>query len=530
MTSYNATPSCALMLARKAKLEKLKESGDAYPNDFRRDTEVREIRAAYDSTPAKYVKENAHTVRLAGRLMAKRVMGKASFVNLQDTTGRIQLYVHGKQIGAESYEAFKTFDIGDIVGAVGTVFVTQKGELSVKLTELRMLVKSLRPLPEKFHGISDQEMRYRQRYVDLIVTEKSRQTFKARSKTINAMRRFLTDRKYLEIESPMMQAIPGGATAKPFITHHNALDMDLYLRVAQELPIKRTLVGGFDRVFELNRVFRNEGLSTRHNPEFTMMECNEAYVNYQQYMDMTESMLRHCAQEVLDSSQVEYQGETFDFGKPFARVTMRNCVLQHNPELSEDMLADAEKLAAYAKSKHIEIEPGTSVGKLLLTLFEETAEEKLRSPTFVIDHPVEVSPFARRCAYDPSLTERFELFIGGREIANGFSELNDAEDQAQRFAEQVAQKDAGDEEALYFDHDYIRALEIGLPPNAGLGVGVDRLVMILTDSPSIRDVILFPHMRPVGTNNSGESYNEPRANPSLPADLPNDEAEEVLAE
>ncbi len=485
-----------LIAQRREKLNLLRETGDAFPNDFRRDTEASEIREAYGDKTAEYFQEHTHTVRMAGRLMAKRVMGKASFANLQDTTGRIQLYVHTKQLGEASYEAFKTFDMGDIIGVVGTVFVTQKGELSIKLTELRMLVKSLRPLPEKFHGISDQETRYRQRYVDLIVTEKSRQTFKARSKAVDAMRRFLVDRDYLEIESPMMQVIPGGATAKPFVTHHNALDMDLYLRVAQELPIKRTLVGGFDRVFELNRVFRNEGLSTRHNPEFTMMECNEAYVDYQQYMDMTEDMLRHVAQSVLGATEMEYQGETFDFGKPFERVTMRDCVMQHNPELSDAVLSDADGLAAYAKSKHIDVAAGTSVGMLLLTLFEETCEDKLRDPTFVIDHPVEVSPLARRCAYDGTVTERFELFIGGREIANGFSELNDAEDQAQRFSDQVAQKNAGDEEAMYYDHDYVRALEIGLPPNAGLGIGVDRLVMILTDSPSIRDVILFPHMRP----------------------------------
>ncbi len=485
-----------LIAQRREKLNAMRARGEAFPNDFRRDTEVAEIRALYGDKTAEYFQENTHTVQIAGRLMAKRVMGKASFANLQDTTGRIQLYVHGKQLGAEAYEDFKTFDMGDIVGAVGTVFVTQKGELSVKLTELRLLVKSLRPLPEKFHGISDQETRYRQRYVDLIVTEKSRQTFKSRSKAIDAMRRFLVDRDYLEIESPMMQVIPGGATAKPFITHHNALDMDLYLRVAQELPIKRTLVGGFDRVFELNRVFRNEGLSTRHNPEFTMMECNEAYVDYQLYMDMTEEMLRHVAQQVLGGTQIEYQGEQFDFGKPFLRITMRDCVMQHNPDLNESDLGDAAALHSYAKSKGIEVKAGTSVGMLLLILFEETAEEKLRDPTFVIDHPIEVSPLARRCAYDGTVTERFELFIGGREIANGFSELNDAEEQAQRFSDQVAQKDAGDDEAMYFDHDYVRALEVGLPPNAGLGIGVDRLVMLLTDSASIRDVILFPHMRP----------------------------------
>lgn len=485
-----------LIAQRREKLHALRELGDAFPNDFRRDTEVSEIRAAYGDKPAEYFQENTHTVRLAGRLMAKRVMGKASFANLQDTTGRIQLYVHIKQLGEEAYQAFKTFDMGDIIGATGTVFVTQKGELSVKLTELRLLVKSLRPLPEKFHGISDQEMRYRQRYVDLIVTEKTRQTFKARSKAIGAMRHFLEARDYLEIESPMMQVIPGGATAKPFVTHHNALDMDLYLRVAQELPIKRTLVGGFDRVFELNRVFRNEGLSTRHNPEFTMMECNEAYVDYLQYMDMTEEMLRYVAMSVLGGTEITYQDESFDFAQPFVRVTMRDCVLQHNPELSESALNDAGALAVYAQSQGIEVKAGASVGMLLLTLFEETAEEKLRVPTFVIDHPVEVSPLARSCAYDPSVTERFELFIGGREIANGFSELNDAEEQAQRFSDQVSQKDAGDDEAMYFDHDYVRALEVGLPPNAGLGIGVDRLVMLLTDSASIRDVILFPHMRP----------------------------------
>ena len=485
-----------LIAQRRQKLQALREAGNPFPNDFRREHEAADLQRDYASRDPEWFKGEQVEVSVAGRMMAKRVMGKASFASVQDTSGRIQLFVQREAIGEEAYAAFKTLDVGDIVGANGSLFITQKGELSVRVQSLRLLTKSLRPLPEKFHGMTDQELRYRQRYVDLIVTQKSRDTFIKRAATIDAMRRFLVDRGYLEIESPMMQTIPGGAAAKPFVTHHNALDRDLYLRVAQELPIKRALVGGFDRVFELNRVFRNEGLSTRHNPEFTMMECNEAYVDYVDYMDMTEHMLRHIAETVCGSACVTYQDEEVDFAKPFERITMRDAVVAYNDDVSEELVDDATALAAWLKSRSLPAEASASLGELQLVAFEETVEDKLRQPTFITQHPIEVSPLSRRADDNPNLTDRFELFITGREIANGFSELNDAEDQAERFHDQVDRKDAGDEEAMYFDADYVRALEYGLPPNAGLGIGVDRLVMLLTDSASIRDVILFPHMRP----------------------------------
>ncbi len=485
-----------LIAQRRQKLQQLRDAGNPFPNDFKREHEAASLQAEYAERDPNWFKENTVTVSVAGRMMAKRVMGKASFASLQDTTGRIQLFLQRDALGEADYAEFKTHDVGDILGASGSLFITQKGELSVRVDSLRLLTKSLRPLPEKFHGMTDQELRYRQRYVDLIVTQKSRETFIKRAATIDAMRRYLVDRDYLEIESPMMQSIPGGASAKPFVTHHNALDRDLYLRVAQELPIKRALVGGFDRVFELNRVFRNEGLSTRHNPEFTMMECNEAYVDYVDYMDMTEDMLRHIAQSVCGSACVEYQGETVDFAKPFERITMRDAVVAYNDDIDDATADDATKLAAWLKERALPAPEGQSLGELQLTAFEETVEDKLRQPTFITQHPIEVSPLSRRSDSNPELTDRFELFITGREIANGFSELNDAEDQAERFHDQVNRKDAGDEEAMYFDADYIRALEYGLPPNAGLGIGIDRLVMLLTDSASIRDVILFPHMRP----------------------------------
>ncbi|MEM9602736.1 MAG: lysine--tRNA ligase [Pseudomonadota bacterium] len=485
-----------LIAQRRQKLAALRKAGNPFPNDFRRTHEAGQLQSDCASHDAAWFADNTVEVAVAGRMMAKRVMGKASFASVQDTTGRIQLFVQRDRIGEAAYAAFKTLDVGDIVGATGTLFVTQKGELSVRVAALSLLTKSLRPLPEKFHGMTDQELRYRQRYVDLIVTEKSRDTFKKRAATIDAMRRFLVERDYLEIESPMMQVIPGGATAKPFITHHNALDRDLYLRVAQELPIKRALVGGFDRVFELNRVFRNEGLSTRHNPEFTMMECNEAYVDYVDYMDMTEAMLRDIARTVCGETRVTYQGETVDFGEPFARMTMRDAVVAFNADLDDDTVDDPARLAAWLSDRKLSAEAGASLGELQLVAFEETVEDQLRQPTFITQHPIEVSPLSRRSDSNPALTDRFELFITGREIANGFSELNDAEDQAERFRDQVDRQDRGDEEAMYFDADYVRALEYGLPPNAGLGIGVDRLVMLLTDAASIRDVILFPHMRP----------------------------------
>lgn len=485
-----------LIAQRRQKLRAMREAGNPFPNTFRREHEAQPLQAEYASKDPDWFNEHGVEVSVAGRMMAKRVMGKASFASLQDTSGRIQLFVQREGIGEDAYADFKTLDVGDIVGAKGTLFITRKGELSVRVATLELLTKSLRPLPEKFHGVTDQELRYRQRYVDLIVTQKSRDTFKKRAATIDSMRRFLVDRDYLEIESPMMQVLPGGAAAKPFITHHNALDRDLYLRVAQELPIKRALVGGFDRVFELNRVFRNEGLSARHNPEFTMMECNEAYVDYIDYMDMTEAMLREIARHVTGSERMEYRGETIDLSQPFARISMRDSVVAFNDDMDDAMVDDRAALASWLQLRKLPVEDTASLGELQLRAFEETVEDKLRQPTFITQHPIEVSPLSRRSEANPELTDRFELFIAGREIANGFSELNDAEEQAERFRDQVARKDAGDEEAMYFDADYVRALEYGLPPNAGLGIGVDRLVMLLTDSPSIRDVILFPHMRP----------------------------------
>ncbi|MEM7207211.1 MAG: lysine--tRNA ligase [Pseudomonadota bacterium] len=485
-----------LIAQRREKLAGLREAGNPFPNDFRREDEAAALLEKYDGKPNEFFDENTVEVSVAGRMMVKRVMGKASFCKLQDTTGRVQLFVQRDNIGEAHYAAFKQSDIGDIYGAKGALFVTKTGELSVRVRELKLLTKSLRPLPEKWHGLTDQEQRYRQRYVDLIINESTRETFRIRAAMINYLRNFLNERGYLEIESPMMQVIPGGAAARPFVTHHNALDMDLYLRIAQELPIKRCLVGGFDRVYEMNRIFRNEGLSTRHNPEFTMLEYNEAYQDYHGYMDLTEDMIRGMADSVLGSTTIEYQGETFDFGRAFDRVPLVESILQHNPEISRDQLNTREVAATLAAQHKVEVKAEYGLGKIQMELFDVLVEDKIRTPTFITEYPAEVSPLSRRKDDDPNVTERFELFIGGREIANGFSELNDAEDQAMRFREQVEQKDAGDDEAMYFDADYIRALEYGLPPNAGGGIGIDRLVMLFTDSASIRDVLLFPHMRP----------------------------------
>ena len=489
-----------LIAQRREKLNALRESGNPFPNDFRREHEAADLLAEYGEKPSEFFGENTVTVSVAGRMLVKRVMGKASFCKVQDSSERIQLYVQRDAIGVDEYQSFKQMDIGDILGAEGTLFVTNKGELSVRVSRLQLMTKSLRPLPEKWHGLTDQEQRYRQRYVDLIINEDTRNTFRIRSAMIAYLRNFLNARGYLEIESPMMQVIPGGASAKPFITHHNALDMDLYLRVAQELPIKRCLVGGLDKVYEMNRIFRNEGLSTRHNPEFTMLEYNEAYVDYHDYMDLTEEMIRSMAASVLGTTAITYQGEEIDFGKPFDRIPMVESILKYNPTLSLNDINNRDSAAALAKQHKVDVKPEFGLGKIQMELFDVLVEDKLRNPTFITEYPTEVSPLARRSDSNPDVTDRFELFIGGREIANGFSELNDAEDQAARFKEQVEQKDAGDDEAMYFDADYIRALEYGLPPNAGGGIGIDRLVMFFTDSASIRDVILFPHMRPEGSN------------------------------
>jgi len=434
-------------------------------------------------------------VTVAGRMMTRRLMGKASFIHLQDATGRIQLYIKQETLGDAAYEDFQSWDLGDILGVHGVVFKTKTGELSIKVTSIQLLTKSLRPLPDKWHGLQDQEIRYRQRYLDLIVNESSRQVFKVRSQTIQIIRHFLTERQFLEVETPMMQSIPGGAAAKPFITHHNALGMDLYLRVSPELYLKRLVVGGFERVFEINRNFRNEGLSTRHNPEFTMIEFYQAYVNYHDLMDLTETMLREVVQKIHQTSKIMYQGIELDFEKPFARLTIKESILQHNAGLTLEDLSEKPRLIAVLKTLGYEATEKDTLGKLQLELFERTVEAQLLQPTFITEYPIEVSPLARCKDENPLLTDRAELFIVGREMANLFSELNDPEDQAKRFQQQALAKDSGDEEAMHYDADYVTALEYGLPPTAGEGIGIDRLVMLLTDSPSIRDVLLFPQMR-----------------------------------
>jgi lysyl-tRNA synthetase class 2 len=487
----------AQIAERRAKLAALRANGAAFPNDFRRDALAQALHDRYGALDNTALETNPVTVRLAGRMMTRRVMGKASFAHVQDMSGRIQLYVMRDTIGQDSYDAFKHYDIGDIVGAEGVLFKTKTGELSLKVSAIRLLAKSLRPLPEKFHGLTDHETRYRQRYLDLITNDDTRRVFRTRSATVAHIRNYLVERGYLEVETPMMQAIPGGALAKPFITHHNALDMQLFLRVAPELYLKRLVVGGFEKVFEINRNFRNEGLSTRHNPEFTMLEFYEAYADYRDLMNLTEDMLRGLTQSVLGTTQLTCQGEEYDFGKPFARFTMKEAVLHFDAGLAAADLDDLDRARAVAQRHGVEIEKSDGLGKVQTAIFEKVVEHRLRHPTFITAYPTEVSPLARRNDADPFVTDRFELIVGGREIANGFSELNDPEDQAERFRKQAEAKSAGDDEAMHYDSDYIRALEHGLPPTAGEGIGIDRLVMLLTDSPSIRDVILFPHMRPV---------------------------------
>ena len=481
---------------RRQKLAELRSQGNAFPNDFRRNIIAGELHVEYGEKSGAELETRNIRVKLAGRMMTRRVMGKASFCHLQDMSGQIQIYVTRDVVGEKPYEEFKKWDIGDILGAEGTLFKTKTGELSVKVDGVRLLTKALRPLPEKYHGLTDTETRYRQRYLDLIMNEVARKTFRVRSNIISYIREFMNIREFLEVETPMMQAIPGGAVARPFVTHHHALDIEMFLRIAPELYLKRLIVGGFERVYEINRNFRNEGLSTRHNPEFTMLEFYQAYADYQDLMNLTEEMLRGLAEHVFGGSTVAYQGEQYDFGKRFERLTLKEAVRRHNPTLTATDLESVEKLAAYARKLGVEVKPNYGTGKLQLEIFEKTVEEKLKNPTFITAYPTEVSPLARCNDQDPSTVDRFELFIGGREIANGFSELNDAEDQAERFRRQVQEKEAGDEEAMHFDEDYIRALEHGMPPTAGEGIGIDRLVMLFTDSSSIRDVLLFPHMRP----------------------------------
>lgn len=483
-----------LIHQRREKLAALR-AGVAFPNTFRRDTVAAALHAEYGDVAGKDLEVRAIQVKLAGRLMAKRLMGKASFARLQDMSGSIQLFLQRDALPEGIYEAFKSWDIGDIVGVEGLLFRTKTGELSVKAAQLQLLTKSLRPLPEKFHGLTDQEIRYRQRYVDLIVTEESRNVFRARSRIVQFIRQFLTGRDFIEVETPMMQVIPGGARAKPFVTHHNALDMELYLRIAPELYLKRLVVGGFEKVFEINRSFRNEGLSTRHNPEFTMLEFYQAYADYRELMDLTEELMRGLAREVMGTMEITYQGRTYDLARPFRRLTMLESVLHFNPDIAAEDLSSRDAAAQVAFRLGIPVNAGDGLGKIQTEIFEKTVEDRLEEPTFITDYPAEVSPLARRNDDNPFITDRFEFFVAGRELANGFSELNDPEDQAARFQKQVEDKNAGDEEAMHYDADYVRALEYGMPPTAGEGIGIDRLVMFLTDSPSIRDVILFPHMR-----------------------------------
>ena len=486
-----------LIAQRREKLAYLRSQGNAFPNDFRRDALAGDLLAEYGEIDAGTLESMARRVKVAGRLMTRRVMGKASFAHLQDMSGRIQIFVQKDQVGEESYASFKRdLDLGDILGAEGVLFQTKTGELSIRCDRIRLLTKALRPLPEKFHGLTDMESRYRQRYLDLIMNAEARETFRVRTAIIQFIRDYLNERGYLEVETPMMQTIPGGAVARPFVTHHNALDMQLFLRIAPELFLKRLVVGGFEKVYEINRNFRNEGLSTRHNPEFTMLEFYEAYADYRDLMDLTEDMLRRMALAVLGRTEIQYQGQTYDFGQPFARLSVREAILHFNPDLTADDVDDLDRARQVAERLRIHLKPGWGLGKIQIEIFEQTVESRLMDPTFITQYPTEVSPLARRNDDDPFVTDRFEFFVGGREIANGFSELNDAEDQAERFRAQVAEKDAGDQEAMYFDADYIRALEHGLPPTAGEGIGIDRLVMLFTDSPSIRDVLLFPHMRP----------------------------------
>jgi lysyl-tRNA synthetase class 2 len=484
-----------IIAERRAKLAKLREAGPAFPNDFARTHRAGDLQAGYEHMSRDELAAKNIEVAVAGRMLLKRVMGRASFATVQDGSGRIQFFIADDDAGSQAHEAFKQWDMGDIIAARGTLMKTQKGELSVRCKELRLLTKSLRPLPDKFHGLEDKEARYRQRYVDLIVNEESRRAFIVRSKAIAAMREFMVEAGFLEVETPMLQVIPGGAAAKPFITHHNALDIDMFLRIAPELYLKRLVVGGFERVFEINRNFRNEGISTRHNPEFTMMEFYEAYSDYRLLMNFTEGLLRHATQEALGKLEFDYQGRLLDLAKPFARMTMVEAIRTHHPGFSQAQLGDEQWLRHKLAELKVEARPNASLGELQLTLFEETTEAELFDPTYIIDWPAEASPLARRSDAKPHIAERFELYIAGREIANGFSELNDPEDQAERFEQQALAKKAGDEEAMYYDADYVKALEYGLPPTAGCGIGIDRLVMLLTDSPSIRDVILFPQLR-----------------------------------
>ena len=480
------------------RLQQREGKGPAFPNDFKPADRAADLFAAHAGQTTEGLQAQGSTASIAGRMMLKRVMGKASFATLQDSTGRIQIYVKRDEVGEEAYEAFKHWDLGDIVAAEGTIFKTKTGELSIQARQVRLLTKSLRPMPDKFHGVADQEVKYRQRYVDLMTDEDARKRFVARSKAVSSIRDYMVTHGFLEVETPMLHPIPGGANAKPFVTHHNALDQEMFLRIAPELYLKRLIVGGFERVFEINRNFRNEGISVRHNPEFTMMEFYAAYWDYQDLMTFTEGLVRHAAQEAAGTLQLSYGGQPVDLAQPFERLTIREAIARHS-EAGSAYVDDADWLIQALKKLGLTEEKdklaSRSLASLQVLYFEEVVEEKLWQPTFICEHPVEISPLARASDSRPEVTERFELYITGREFGNGFSELNDAEEQAARFHAQVAAKDSGDDEAMYYDHDFVRALEYGMPPTGGCGIGIDRLMMLLTNSPSIRDIILFPALR-----------------------------------
>jgi len=484
-----------LIAQRRDKLNAIKAQRNAFPNSFRRSDYAADIHSSYADKDKEALEELAKEACVAGRIIRMR----GPFIVIQDMTGQIQLYLNIKEFPEDERAEIKSWDLGDIIGTQGHIFRTDKGELSIRVKEITLLTKSLRPLPDKHKGLTDTEVRYRQRYVDLIANEDARETFIIRSRIVSAIRNFMNEQRYMEVETPMMQVIPGGAVARPFITHHNSLDQDMYLRIAPELYLKRLVVGGFERVFELNRNFRNEGLSTRHNPEFTMLEFYQAYADYHDLMSLTEEMLRKIAHEVIGSGKITYQDVELDFDKPFKRMTLLDAIVEKVDGVNLAQLENHEEVSALAKSMGIAVKDNWGAGKIQLEIFEEKVEESLQQPTFITEYPTEVSPLARRNDYNPAISDRFELFIGGREIANGFSELNDSEDQAERFKAQVAEKDAGDDEAMHFDQDYITALEYGMPPTAGEGIGIDRLVMLFTNSASIRDVLLFPHMRPVNS-------------------------------
>ena len=490
-----------LIAQRREKLEKLREAEQAYPNDFRRDSLADELHQTHGESDKETLESVRIHVSVAGRMMTRRVMGKASFAHIQDMSGKIQLYVRRDELPEGLYDEFKHWDLGDIIGAEGQLMKTNKGELSVHVDNIRLLTKSLRPLPEKFHGLTDQETKYRQRYVDLIINEDTRKTFAIRSSVIDFIRNYLKNDGFIEVETPMMHVIPGGAAARPFTTHHNTLDMGLYLRIAPELYLKRLVVGGIERVFEINRSFRNEGLSPRHNPEFTMLEFYQAYADYEDLMNLTEDLMRKLVIEITGGTTITYQEDEYDLGQAFVRMTLKESILHFNPKISAADLESLESARVIAEKLGVHLEDSYGLGKVQVEIFEKTVESRLMAPTFITAYPTEVSPLARMNDDDPFVTDRFEYFIGGREIANGFSELNDPDDQAERFRKQVEDKEAGDAEAMHYDEDYITALEYGMPPTAGEGIGIDRLVMFLTDSPTIKDVILFPHMRPHRNDN-----------------------------